>query len=156
MNNCPICFQENINNTILCKTNCNHLFCNICLNQWFERNRFDCPTCRTIINSFVCNNVINKLIIINNQNVNQNVNQNININQNQNYLLKYIKIQKAFMFIFVSTLLTYAYLYHQLEFDYTDCLINNTLLTNNLIKVNIIYNDMYKICLIPLNYINNC
>ena len=152
MNNCPICFQENINNTILCETNCNHLFCSACLNRWFDRNRFDCPTCRTIINSFVCNNVINRLIIINNQNINQNINPNMN----QNNLLKYIKIQKVFMFLFLSILLIYVYLYHQLDDDYADCLINNTLLTNNLVKINIIYNNIHKQCFIPFKYINNC
>ena len=43
---CSICLEENINNNELCKTNCNHIFCKKCLDDWFNKGKNTCPLCR--------------------------------------------------------------------------------------------------------------
>ena len=76
MKECPICLKEF--NEELCKTNCNHEFCNNCLDLWFNKKRSDCPVCREQIKSFMYNNEKTKIIhIIENENP-ENINNQIN------------------------------------------------------------------------------
>lgn len=45
---CPIC-QEEMNDAIMLKA-CNHIFCETCIQLWFDRER-TCPLCRSVIAS---------------------------------------------------------------------------------------------------------
>ena len=63
---CSICLSEiNIDN--LCTTNCNHNFCNDCLNQWFDNKKISCPICRTNITTYKYKEEINRIIYIDNR-----------------------------------------------------------------------------------------
>jgi|TARA_Y100000389_G_C17308198_1_gene436545 hypothetical protein len=42
---CPICF-DNLNIENECITNCHHIFCKQCLDNWFDKGKITCPNCR--------------------------------------------------------------------------------------------------------------
>ena len=42
---CPICFDK-INRENECITNCHHIFCKQCLDNWFDKGKITCPNCR--------------------------------------------------------------------------------------------------------------
>ena len=42
---CPICFDK-INRENECVTNCHHIFCKRCLDNWFDKGKISCPNCR--------------------------------------------------------------------------------------------------------------
>ena len=45
--NCPICLNDTYPTYT---TDCNHIFCKICIVTWFQKkSSFPCPICRTII-----------------------------------------------------------------------------------------------------------
>ena len=50
--NCIICLKENLNDEILCLTNCTHIFCKECLDQWLDIGKRSCPLCRQNIQYF--------------------------------------------------------------------------------------------------------
>ena len=60
---CSICLQI-INDDHRCKTNCNHEFCKGCLDSWFDSNKVSCPLCRTDIQYFQNNEIINRVVCI--------------------------------------------------------------------------------------------
>lgn len=131
MKECPICFKE-INSNQLCITDCNHEFCDICLNKWFDRNRNDCPTCRTIIKNFKIDDIITKIINVNSNieltyrlnNVSETM-ANLDINTILDRIDNIIKINKKYKklllitsFLSTSFLLTNIYLLtNHCEFD---------------------------------------
>ena len=41
---CSICYEKSN-----CKTICNHYFCDICIEQWYNKQK-NCPICRNLIN----------------------------------------------------------------------------------------------------------
>lgn len=51
MENCPICFEE-LNDQTISTLNCNHYFCDECLNKLFETNKNQCPMCRSEIKEY--------------------------------------------------------------------------------------------------------
>ena len=97
MKECPICFKE-VNYSDLCITDCNHEFCSICLNKWFDRNRNDCPKCRKIIKNFKQNNIITKIININH--VSETI-ESLNINNILNRIDSIIKINKKLKYLLI-------------------------------------------------------
>ena len=72
---CPICLNE-INKDQKCITNCKHDFCYNCLHGWLKFN-INCPMCREGIESFIYQNELNRLFIINNPGDIENLNINI-------------------------------------------------------------------------------
>ena len=60
---CPICLLEFIENK--CITNCNHVFCDSCLENWIDKKKLSCPICRQDITYFKNNTITTKLIPIN-------------------------------------------------------------------------------------------
>lgn len=42
---CVICFDDYENETIISILQCNHFYCDVCINKWFENNN-TCPVCR--------------------------------------------------------------------------------------------------------------
>jgi hypothetical protein len=106
---CPICLN-NINNTELCKTNCNHNFCLDCLQEWFKKKQ-TCPNCRKRIETFTYQNITNRLFYINNlEDLNLNINQlNTILTNNINYriankrLLLLLKLMGFTSLLFMSS-----------------------------------------------------
>ena len=60
---CPICFDDmNFDNRYI--TNCDHKFCNMCLEKWFDKGKISCPNCRIDIKYLIhMNNKVRLLII---------------------------------------------------------------------------------------------
>lgn len=46
---CPICLEELENP---CKTECNHIICKSCIEEWFKKKKDTCPLCRNVIESY--------------------------------------------------------------------------------------------------------
>ena len=67
-NECPICFST-IPKEQLYITNCNHVFCKYCLDKWFNKSKFNCPSCRKNIYYIKYLNELIKLVIIKNQTI---------------------------------------------------------------------------------------
>jgi len=69
MNNdvtCIVCYNT-IETENICKTNCNHIYCMGCLNEWFDRGNVDCPMCRSPVKSYLNDNIMNKIVVLKNQ-----------------------------------------------------------------------------------------
>ena len=60
MNTCSVCLND-ISFNDICNTNCNHDFCEKCLDEWFKRNKTTCPLCRGIITYYKKSDTITKL-----------------------------------------------------------------------------------------------
>ena len=43
---CPICLNYCINNDLICKTHCQHVFCKSCIKQYIIKCNNNCPVCR--------------------------------------------------------------------------------------------------------------
>lgn len=65
-NTCIVCYNT-IENRNICTTNCNHIYCKSCLNEWFNRGNVDCPMCREPVKSYLNDNIINKIVVLKNQ-----------------------------------------------------------------------------------------
>ena len=130
MKECPICFKE-MNSNELCITDCNHEFCNVCLNKWLDRNRNDCPKCRKIIKNFKQNDIITKII-----NVNSNIEltnrlndvsetmENLNINNISDRIDSIIKINKKLKYLLLFSGFINISLISTSIFFYVDDIIN--------------------------------
>ena len=147
---CSICLEENIDNDELCKTNCNHIFCKKCLDDWFNKGKNTCPLCRDKIDFFEYKNEKNKIILIETKDNNINVNNiqqllnnnNLNLNEIQ-VLLRNLMIRnarlKCYLFISLFTSINYisnyyfcSYYNNQLNNELGICDNNNTIINNNL------------------------
>lgn len=130
MKECPICLKE-MNPNELCITDCNHEFCNTCLNKWFDRNRNDCPKCRKIIKNFKQNDIITKII-----NVNSNIEltnrlndvsetmESLNINNISDRIDSIIKINKKLKYLLIFSGFINISLISTSIFFYVDDIIN--------------------------------
>ena len=69
MNNdvtCIVCYNT-IEKENICKTNCNHIYCKGCLNEWLDRGNVDCPMCRSPVRSYLNDNIMNKIVVLKSQ-----------------------------------------------------------------------------------------
>ena len=101
---CPICLN-NILNSELCTTSCNHSYCYDCLKKWLDKNKKTCPNCRKEIDYFKYNNETNRIIfithpinLINNGNIRNRNNRIINKN-----ILLLLKLLSSTSIIFMGT-----------------------------------------------------
>ena len=143
---CTICLTDNINIINSYKTNCNHIFCKDCFNNWLNHHNYTCPICRATIKEYKNENEINKLIYINTNTNNTNTNNTntnrevvvSNLNQNllyQNLRLKSCTIILFIFFIFSLNFFFITYMNYQYYFNkyikyrncrIYECDINNT------------------------------
>lgn len=151
--NCSICLKDNIDESELCKTNCNHCFCKGCLDDWFDRGEISCPLCRGEIKYFNHDNQNNRIIKLekkrqNNQNnLNQtNIQRYLNSRDNLNNvetMIQRIIIEnrklKCYFYLSLITGLNYMtnyYLSSSINKELNDelyiCKHNNTILYENL------------------------
>ena len=166
MNNCTICF-ENISFDNNCITNCNHNFCEKCLDEWFKKNKNTCPLCRTKIDYYKCNDETIKLYFVNSSNKIPNINIDFYNRLVYRYqsLKRYVCIASFISFIQLYYLFSNGINYNTLYIKYNNCLQNYTdlnyqynSLTENL-KNTKIYdekNHMIYTCSIPQYFINKC
>jgi hypothetical protein len=69
MNNdvtCTVCYNT-IDDKDKCITNCNHIYCNGCLNEWFDRGNVECPMCRVPVKSYLNESTNHKIVVLKHQ-----------------------------------------------------------------------------------------
>ena len=124
---CPICLS-NINDTV--STECNHVYCKKCLNEWLETGKTYCPLCRADIKIYSDN--INSYKIIKIFNSPQSTREVISREIYENLINK-IQHLRIFTFI-LSALSIILYDFYidlsdrqeDLLFEYNICMDNNT------------------------------
>ena len=117
-NNCIICLKENLNNEIICSTNCLHLFCKECLDQWLDTGKRTCPICRQNINYFKNKDIHYRIYRSGDRRTSRNtintINNNIIIRRltRQNYNMKFN------LFILIGLILIMSVYFNILYTDY--------------------------------------
>jgi hypothetical protein len=159
---CCICLETT---DFLITTNCNHLFCETCLLNWFSKGNNTCPLCRCEVESFINNNVQTRVISVTNSNRETQLNTSIHLIQE---LAKKIFRLQFYLFVSVSTSLYYlcsSYIdggdYYTLLDLYKECEKNLTKANEINTSDDLIYslfmnNDNIKECLVPRYYQEKC
>lgn len=62
-NTCIVCFNQILDKD-LCKTNCNHIYCEDCLITWFDRGNVECPMCRVPVKSYQNDGLNNRIVTV--------------------------------------------------------------------------------------------
>jgi len=142
---CSICLSKIDENSYL--TNCNHAFCQSCLEEWFQTNHISCPLCRGQITE--CNhnkeNTRIKIYSIGNQVVNNEDNLGLVVDVDRNDLIIQLRrdndilrnIYKRYHYTFV--LLFTFYIWNR--WDYYIISQNYSNLLSSYKLVNITYNE---------------
>lgn len=181
MNSCAICMKEDLDNSNIYTTDCKHIFCDECLDDWFKRGNNTCPLCRSVINTYEYNNENYKLVIYSDQNIDHetdlveliarsNVIRNI---VKQNVRLRFFLFSTTIMFLYYLN--QYLYLLsknNELYNELDSCILNNTRLSQDLddcesnifdrylfnsgYYVNIFNGEYSRRCFYPMNYYNIC
>lgn len=121
---CIICYNS-ISVELLCKTNCNHIYCKDCLHTWFNRGKIECPMCRVNVKSYENNGIQNHLIVLNTlenrivieANTDNIENPNIG-NTNIENIHKKVKYMKYY---FVISMIYMGYLHYKNYTLWDDC-----------------------------------
>ena len=71
---CSICLTDDIVQSNKCTTQCNHNFCKVCLDTWFDQGKNTCPICRQNIQYFTYNGLSTRIISIEKEQVRRNMN----------------------------------------------------------------------------------
>lgn len=127
---CTICLDE-IHPEKISKTNCNHLFCENCLNDWFQQGKYSCPLCRNNIEFYEINNVKTKIlpIKIENNNLNSLGSMNEIIRRLIQVNMKYKCYTYTLLVYNIYNIVSYYFLkgqYQDLYELYENCLSNNS------------------------------
>ena len=145
LNQCSICFREEISNDDRCSTNCNHIFCKECLDQWFDLGKSSCPLCRQSIQYFTHQSIENRII-----NISTPENSRTVIPRSRYQALVITNARLKFS-LFLSTVgllsLSMLYMINMFDLNYystllNNCENNNTLLNNQLNQF--IYNEKHN------------
>jgi hypothetical protein len=113
-NECPICFNT-ISKEQLYITNCNHVFCKSCLDKWFNKSKFNCPSCRKNIYYVKYLNELIKIIIKNQIIQERIIHQNLDIPEDS-ILLKKTKYYALFVGCFTNLIFVSFNLYFICEY----------------------------------------
>mgnify|MGYP006145410311 CR=1 FL=1 len=183
MNSCTICMKEDITDENIYTTDCKHMFCNECLDDWFQRGNKTCPLCRSEINTYIYKDENYKLIIHNIESNNQTdqisltdlVNHNLVVRNivKHNIRLRFYSLVMSFMFLYMLN--SYLYSLQNINIitnELNTCNLNNTHLQDvlNECKITIphggyigagyyvsMYNgELSRRCFYPLNFYNIC
>ena len=158
MNSCTICMKEDIIDEDIYTTDCNHIFCKKCLDDWFQRGNKSCPLCRSEINNYKHKDEKYKLIIYE-RNIEIPRNE-INLNDPrilrelintdvvtrslvyQNFRLRFFTFFMTLgFFFFLNTCINYSSEYDKLNDKYETCMNENNNMTTELSEC-INLNDM--------------
>jgi len=183
MDSCTICMKEDLNNNNIYTTDCNHIFCKDCLDDWFQRGNNSCPLCRSEINTYSYKDEKYKLIIHkieNNIQTNQIsltelINNNINVRNiiRKNIRLRFYGFSISLLFLYyLNQYLFISSKNNELSSELDDCILNSTDLKNNLNQYELLlssdnyigrgyyismYNgEMSRNCFYPLKFYNIC
>lgn len=172
-NSCPVCLEDLENP---CKTECNHIICKSCIEEWFKKKKDTCPLCRNVIESYHENDERVKVIKIEDT-------LTISDEETERYMLflrSIIGRLRFFKYSCYGFLITNLYLYFKysntyytmqeyknifeicnsslsqdtIRMDEMNDEINNE--ESHLSSVFIVIGDHMKRCLIPDEYISKC
>ena len=172
---CAICLSDEIEEGEQCMTNCNHAFCQPCLNNWFNQHTTSCPLCRETIITY--DNIEGKHYIIS-IGGNRRNNNNNNNNNNPDVLQIILQLKNRIYYmngiLFLSMVWFVYSLYQnnllmferdQCERLYTNCtqklMISNQLINimddhESLSSIPIYFHNHLYNCFFPLYYIDKC
>lgn len=169
---CAVCLQDDLQQQIMCSTECSHSFCKECLDEWLDRGKTSCPVCRETIQYFKNNDVDYRVVVHGSQipsrdSITRDMVQNI---IRQNYNMRYILFLMFVAMVFgfnAYTSLSNSYYY--LNYQYTNSQQNITLLRSalqqccgeeGLVPVYILQKEdalnMLKKCTISMAAYNRC
>ena len=132
---CIICLGDDISSENMCFTDCSHMFCKDCLDEWLDQGKKTCPMCRETIRYFKNEDIQYRVVVQNERSsstatVSRSVVENI---IRQNYNMRYI-IFLMFLALIMGfnayTVLANDYTY--LNFRYIGARQNNTVLMEQL------------------------
>tara|TARA_Y100000590_G_C15642864_1_gene985685 strand:- start:423 stop:950 length:528 start_codon:yes stop_codon:yes gene_type:complete len=160
-NNCTICFLE-ISEEDKVILNCNHFFCNSCIQDWLNKDKNSCPLCRQEIKEYNHNDKNYRLIIKENnqRDLNDIDRQLVRINGRiKIYLCLSVACSTYFASMYFSILNNYNHLYN----EYQQCDTNLTNILHNY-NHNILHNvgiysldnHFFKSCSIPQYFYDKC
>ena len=183
MNSCTICMKEELKNEDIYTTDCNHIFCKECLDDWFQRGNQTCPLCRSLVDTYKYNDENYKLILhtierdtnINQINLNDLINHNIIVRNivKKNIRLRFYGFAISILFLYMINNYLYALQsINILKNELNICNLNNTHLRDSLDQLKIMmpntespgpgyYVSMFngelaRRCFYPLNFYNIC
>ena len=170
---CAICLSDEIEEGEQCMTNCNHAFCQPCLNNWFNQHTTSCPLCRETIITY--DNIEGKHYIISiggNRRNNNNNNNNPDVLQIVLQLKNRIYYMNGILFLSMVWFVYSLYQNNLLMFErdqcerlYTNCtqklMISNQLIDimddhESLSSIPTYFNNHLYNCFFPLYYIDKC
>jgi hypothetical protein len=165
-NNCTICFTE-ISEDEKITLNCNHYFCNSCIQDWLDKKKYSCPLCRSDIKEYNLNDKNYRIVLKENNPVTNT--RSREINDLNRYLIRVNARLKCLIYVSLisTTYLADMYFrilsnYNDLHEEYQDCKTNLTLLEN--VNMNILSDiGMYSLdrhifreCSIPKYFYDKC
>lgn len=167
LNDCPICLS---NVTDITTTNCGHSYCKICIDNCLD-SKPECPMCRQNIR-YIKNS--SETIRVVRYSINSNASNNRIINP-EIFMYYYSRYKAYQLFNIVSIFYIIYNLYKInllnnqntiLDKKLNDCIDNTTNLENyisdytisniRLENVQIIVNNIIRVCKMPIEYINMC
>ena len=66
---CTICLNDDLSDEITYRTNCSHIFCKQCIEDWFIRGNDSCPLCRGKVTHYESEGTQYRLIFRNHNNI---------------------------------------------------------------------------------------
>ena len=132
---CIICLGDDISSENMCFTDCSHMFCKDCLDEWLDQGKKTCPMCRETIRYFK-NEDIQYRVVVQNERASSTATISRSVVENiirQNYNMRYI-----IFLMFLSLVMGFnAYTvlandYNYLNFRYIGATQNNTVLMEQL------------------------
>jgi len=124
---CSICLDIDIEDNVLCSTECSHQFCKKCLDEWLDQGKTSCPMCRADINNFKYQGENNRIVKVTSNRI------RVTNQPNNLQLINILKIKiRSYKLIAYFLLLfnVYASYYlldenHYID-NYNDCMVNLT------------------------------
>ena len=62
---CIICLGDDISSEDMCFTDCSHMFCKDCLDEWLDQGKKTCPMCRETIRYFKNEDIQYRVVVQN-------------------------------------------------------------------------------------------
>jgi len=133
---CIICLKDNLQQETMCSTECSHLFCKECLDEWLDRGKKSCPVCRKTIQYFRNNDVDYRVVVHGGNPSSRNPSSRDTISRDmvqnivrQNYNMRYMIFLMFVVMVFgfnAYTVLSNSY--NQLNYQYINEQHNITML----------------------------
>ena len=166
---CSICLDEDINHELIITTNCSHMFCETCINDWFLQGKYSCPMCRNSIKYYKTNDIETRILpvltrntpTINNIPVTRIITNLVHQNTKLRLLLYIsffgIAVSANYYIYLTSDFESLISTYNECEKNLTDT-INYYDSFSNLVDVPFynVHSSTLKVCEVPAFFYNKC